>query len=69
MTDEATKQPGSKENVNQPTENQGLVDPRDLVRTSGIPENPEEVLSNPAVAPQMPDDSLRDLRGDLSKEA
>ena len=69
MTDSAAKQPGFKENVNPPTETKDLVDPRDLVRTSGIPENPEEVLSNPAVAPQMPDDSLRDLRGDLSKEA
>ncbi|HAZ47093.1 MAG TPA: hypothetical protein DDW76_11930 [Cyanobacteria bacterium UBA11369] len=69
MTGEAPKQPGSKENVNPPTGSEDLVDPRDLVRTSGIPEHPEEVLSNPAVAPQMPDDSLRDLRGDLSKEA
>ena len=69
MTGEAPKQPAFKQNVNPPTGTQDIVDPRDLVRTGGIPENPEEVISNPAVAPQMPDDILRDLRGDLSKEA
>lgn len=67
MTDKAPKQPDLKKNVNPPTETDDIVDPRDLVRTSGIPENPEEVMSNPAVAPQMIDD-MRDLRGDLTKE-
>lgn len=68
MTDSTAKQRDRNQNVDSPKETKDIVDPRDLVRTSGIPDNPEEAISNPAVAPQMPDD-FRDLRGDLSKEA
>lgn len=42
-------------------------DPRDLVMKSGQVEDREELIDNPAVAPQMPDD-FKDLRGDLRRE-
>ncbi|HAX87592.1 MAG TPA: hypothetical protein DCY91_15345 [Cyanobacteria bacterium UBA11370] len=45
------------------------VKPEDLVMKSGyiVERDPEEILSNPAVVPQMPDDR-RDDRGDLTKD-
>ena len=33
-------------------------DPRDLVNKGGYDKDPKEILSNPAVAPQMLDDRL-----------
>ena len=67
MTGEAPKQPASKENMNPPTGTEDMVDPRDLVRTSGIPDHPEELLTNPAVAPEMLNQG-DNLRSDLRKE-
>jgi hypothetical protein len=67
MTGEAPKQPAFKENMNPPTGTEDMVDPRDLVRTSGIPENPEEFLTNPGVAPEMLNQG-DNLRSDLRKE-
>lgn len=67
---EAPKQPGNKENLDAPpkTDSDRIVDPRDLVRTSGIPDNPKELLSNPGFAPQMIDQSADNLRSDLREE-
>lgn len=68
MTGEAPKQPAFKDNVDAPPEVENAVDPRDLVRTSGIPEHPEELLSNPGFAPQMINEGGENLRSDLRKE-
>jgi len=43
------------------------VDSRDLVTKRGDIGDPEELLTNPAVVPQMLDDR-RDLRDDLKRE-
>lgn len=43
------------------------VDPRDLVTKRGDMGDPEELLTNPAVTPQMLDDR-RDLRDDLKRD-
>ncbi|BAU66027.1 hypothetical protein STA3757_34280 [Stanieria sp. NIES-3757] len=43
------------------------VNPPELINQPNFPKNPEELLSNPAVAPQMLDDR-RDLRGDLTRD-
>lgn len=46
-----------------------VVNPsEDLVYKGGYTNDPEEILSNPAVAPQMLDDR-RDLRADLSRDS
>lgn len=68
MTGEAPKQPAFKENVDSPPKTEDTVDPRDLVRTGGIPDNPDEVLTNPAVAPQMINQGGEKLRSDLKEE-
>lgn len=45
-----------------------VVNPsEDLVYKGGYTNEPEEILSNPAVAPQMLDDR-RDLRSDLTRD-
>ena len=45
-----------------------IVNPsEDLVYKGGYTNEPEEILSNPAVAPQMLDDR-RDLRSDLTRD-
>jgi hypothetical protein len=53
-----------------------IVDPKDLVYTSSyseeggsISENPREIISNPAVAPEMLDTTSQDLRDDIFKES
>ncbi|MGF1568870.1 MAG: hypothetical protein ACFCVD_12495 [Nodosilinea sp.] len=38
---------------------QKAVDPRDLVTKSGLPKTPQELIENPAVTPQMIDESDR----------
>lgn len=43
------------------------VDPRDLVTKRGDMGSAEELLTNPAVTPQMLDDR-RDLRDDLKRD-
>lgn len=43
---------------------EGLADPLDLVYGTALQGNPEEILTNPAVTPQMPDET-RPLRDDL----
>lgn len=43
------------------------VDPRDLVTQRGDIGDPNELLTNPGVTPQMLDDR-RDLRDDLKRE-
>lgn len=65
MTGEAPKQPGYKENVDAPPKRDDAVDPRDLVRTGNIPENPKELLSNPGFDPQMINEGGENLRGDV----
>lgn len=44
------------------------IDVRDLVYSGGYSRDPQEILSNPAVAPPMLNDG-RDLRGDLYAES
>lgn len=68
MTGEAPKQPAYKDNVNPPTGTEDTVDPRDLVRTGNIPDNPKELLGNPGFAPQMINEGGENLRGDLREE-
>lgn len=69
MTGEAPKQPGYKKNLDAPPEidDENVVDPRDLVRTGNIPDNPKELLSNPGFAPQMINEG-DNLRSDLREE-
>lgn len=43
------------------------VEPRDLVMKGGYTLDPEEIVDNPAVTPEMPED-FKDLRGDLRKD-
>ncbi|WP_416673176.1 hypothetical protein [Egbenema bharatensis] len=45
-----------------------VVDTRDLVYKGGYTKDPQEILSNPAVAPQMYTEG-RDLRTDIFREA
>lgn len=68
MTGEAPKQPAYRDNVDAPPKNDRAVDPRDLVRTEGIPEHPEEVLTNPGFDPQMINEGSENLRSDLKKD-
>ena len=44
-----------------------IVDPRDLVYSGGFDRDPQEILGNPAVAPEMIQEG-RDLRVDLFRE-
>ena len=68
MTGEAPKQPAYKDNVDAPPKDDRLVDPIDLVRTSGIPEHPQELLTNPGFDPQMINEGGENLRSDLMEE-
>lgn len=68
MTGEAPKQPAYKNNVDAPPKSDRTVDPRDLVRTAGIPDHPEELLSNPGFAPQMINEGGENLRSDIREE-
>jgi hypothetical protein len=43
------------------------VDPRDLVMKGGYTGDPREIVANPAVAPQMIDDTT-ELRDDLRRD-
>lgn len=45
-----------------------VVPPEQLVYTGGLARDPQEVISNPAVVPQTPDDSVRALRSDMLRE-
>ncbi len=45
-----------------------VVDPLDLVYSGGYVGDPREILSNPAVAPQMPDDTPDNLRDDFRRD-
>lgn len=48
-----------------------VVNPNELVYSAGTPSNPQEVLQNPAVAPQtlnQPDDLRDDLMRDPPEE-
>ncbi|MGV2827304.1 hypothetical protein [Myxosarcina sp. GI1(2024)] len=74
MSEEIANQSSNNQNKDQTDSNNQpridrdkIVDPPELVNQPNFPENPEEVISNPAVAPQMLDDR-RDLRGDLTKD-
>lgn len=66
---ETSKQPGYKEHIDAPsqTDEERVVDPRDLVRTGNIPDNPKELLSNPGFAPQMINEG-ENLRSDLRED-
>lgn len=66
---ETSKQPGYKENIDAPpqTDEERVVDPRDLVRTGNIPDNSKELLSNPGFAPQMINEG-ENLRSDLRED-
>lgn len=44
-----------------------MMDPLDLVYSGGVDRDPQEIISNPAVAPQTLSDG-RDLRVDLFKD-
>lgn len=69
MTSGAPKQPAirDEDNVNPPTETEDAVDPRDIVRTGGTPENPEEMLIEQNVVPKQIS-SPGDLRSDIRKQ-
>lgn len=46
-----------------------IVNPaEDLVYKGGFNKDPQEIVSNPAVAPQTIDDTQKALRGDLMKD-
>lgn len=45
-----------------------VVDPLDLVYSGGYLGDPREILSNPAVAPQMLDDTPDNLRDDFRRD-
>ncbi|GAB4385974.1 MAG: hypothetical protein Kow00121_51610 [Elainellaceae cyanobacterium] len=46
-----------------------IVNPaEDLVYKGGFSKDPQEIVSNPAVAPQTIDDTSKALRGDLMKD-
>ena len=66
---ETSKQPGYKDNVDAlpQSDDERVVDPRDLVRTGNIPDNPKELLSNPGFAPQMINEG-DNLRSDLRED-
>lgn len=51
-----------------PVDESKVVDPMDLVYKGGYTKDPQEILGNPAVAPQMYTES-RDLRVDIFREA
>lgn len=81
MTDHSTNRPSSNENErNDTTHHQSpeadrspvdpsqMVDVQDLVYKGGFDKDPQEILGNPAVAPEMLQEG-RDLRVDLFKEA
>jgi hypothetical protein len=70
-----TNQPSNHNNqdtqLNQekpPVDESKVVDPMDLVYKGGYTKDPQEILGNPAVAPQMYTES-RDLRVDIFREA
>lgn len=73
MSRKSNKQSDEKENrqpktgVNTGISLEGLADPVDLVYGTALQGNPEEILTNPAVTPQMPDET-RPLRDDLRKD-
>jgi len=72
MTDKQNRQ--SKEDKNQPNKPSDrpsepqTYDVLNLVRTGGFDGDPQEILGNPAVAPEMIQEG-RDLRTDLFREA
>ncbi|MGE5657661.1 MAG: hypothetical protein ACM37W_13730 [Actinomycetota bacterium] len=69
MTGGSPKPYGTKDNQQADLDpnDEDLVDPRDLVYTSRLAGDPGEILSNPAVTPQMPNNP-GDLRSDLREE-
>ncbi len=75
MSPETPKPSAEQENVQDDIQaaresiSEETVDSRDLVRKSGYAadSDPEEVIENPAVAPQMPNEP-NDIRHDLSRE-
>ncbi|HCF29239.1 MAG TPA: hypothetical protein DEV81_19010 [Cyanobacteria bacterium UBA11049] len=80
MTDRSTNQPSNKENQedtghHQPqdvgdrsTDSPETVDVMDLVYKGGFDRDPQEILGNPGVAPEMLQEG-RDLRVDLFRES
>jgi hypothetical protein len=75
MNDQST-QKASQNTEEQPSVTDRIVDPKDLVCTSSyseeegsISDNPREIISNPAVAPEMLDTTSQDLRDDIFKES
>lgn len=57
------RQPGTEQSTQD-----DIVDVMDLVYAGGYDRDPQEILGNPAVAPEMLSDG-RDLRPDLFREA
>lgn len=51
--------PKNSKQTNNPTSNTAdkTFDPRDLVSKGGYQKNPREIIENPAVTPQMPEES------------
>lgn len=62
MTDPKTKRPADAKADQADT----AVDPRDLVRTGGLPANPQEAVQSPMVAPEMLN-APGDLRDDVTE--
>lgn len=44
------------------------IDPRDLVYKGGYRKHPREIVENPAVTPQMPDEPQETRAGDIRKD-
>lgn len=66
--DEQDKPDHEQANPQKPTVDPSqLVDPLDLVYSGGFDGDPQEILGNPAVAPEMLSEG-RDLRVDLFRE-
>lgn len=64
MANQSSNNDNQKEPNLNPAE---MVSSPDLINQPNFPEDPEETITNPAVAPQMLDDR-RDSRGDLTRD-
>jgi hypothetical protein len=64
------KEPAKQENKQTEPDSKEprIIDPLDLVYGGGYIGDPKEILSNPAVAPQMPDDAANNLRDDFIRD-
>jgi hypothetical protein len=65
MTEPTERLPSSANE--EPPKKQKIVDPMDLVYSGGTDRDPRELIENPAITPEMPNEP-GDLRDDLLEE-